>query len=108
MKKEKAQLGLISSLFALAPILGILGMYTVADADPSSRMTDVIKASSLLIGFVISPVAGLTMGIISLIKKREPLILPLIGVILNSLWVIMIIVFIIMVGPILFGDGPII
>lgn len=105
MKKGKLQFGLISSLLTLVPLFAMVMTAAVPDDVYSSRVFDWVMGLSILV-FLTSPVIGLTMGVMSLIKKSEPFILPLIGIIVNSIWIVVVVVFIITtIVPIILTDG---
>ena len=88
IKRNPFQFGLVSSLLTLTPIISALIMTSSSDSYQTSEPVESVLWGIAFISFLICPFVGIAFGIVSLIKKTEPLLLPLIGLMANSLWAI--------------------
>ena len=86
MKKKQSEPGITSCVLALVPFLGVFA-YSWA-LDPENELILKISAAVIVyLALLASPVAGLILGIKSLIQNPKRLVLPIIGTISNLGWV---------------------
>ncbi len=89
MKREHPKTGIISSALALTPLVGFLIIFlvNVGSKNKINQAGNIVFSITILA----SPIAGLLLGIISLFKKNNRLIFPILGTTLNFGWIVLLI-----------------
>ncbi len=85
MKNKHSKTGIASCVFAFIPFLGVFALPGALGSENEliEKIGIVIVCATLLA----SPVVGLILGIVDLIKKPRRAVLSIIGTILNSGWI---------------------
>jgi len=89
MKKEQSFFGIISVICALAPVLGLIAIHS--GVRPGSNIIRSLLAVILFLFVYISPVVGLIFGALGMLTKAKSKVLPSLGTMLCSAWLILLI-----------------